>query len=263
MLTTSQNTSLKPLIEVAEEAATTVIKRGRLTLSAQDRDRAVAFGEALRAIGAHVGSDMVSPPSPQLLEVLEAAYRELGSALKNFTPQDFTLYAMSLLLMDLNDEEQIARLKRGAARYLLKEGSHLSSELRDLVSDLRASLRSATVRSGAPGPRPVTQQRVMLPRRVDRGRVDAPQNSDDQSKADTTTPPSIDADSFVFKHAPYVYRPPEPQTERQSAPKTSNVTSDGVSNKVQTAKTRSKKATGYIVTLTVFAAIFATLLVLQ
>lgn len=109
---------------------------------AEERKRAVCFGEALRAIAIHVGEDIASPPSNQILMVFEAAFRHMKTTRKGFSPQDFTLYAMSRLLLQLKSNEDIQRLRLGAAQYMLDVYSQLSFEFRVLAAEARELLNS-------------------------------------------------------------------------------------------------------------------------
>lgn len=109
---------------------------------AEERKRAVCFGEALRAISVYVSEDIASPASSQVLMVFEAAFRHMKRTRGRFGPQDFTLYAMSRLLLQMKDDGDIKRLRLGAARYLLDVYSHLSFEFRVLAVEARKLLNS-------------------------------------------------------------------------------------------------------------------------
>ncbi|MEM6585470.1 MAG: hypothetical protein AAF692_06920 [Pseudomonadota bacterium] len=105
--------------------------------------RASCYGEALAAISRYISEDLVSPPSAETLEFLGHALGRMMSERQDFAPEDFTLYAMSVLHSDDDDDAKVLRIRRGAMRYLLDVKPRLAPEFQRLSEDAKAFLREA------------------------------------------------------------------------------------------------------------------------
>ena len=105
-----------------------------------DLMRIVVYGEALRALAAYLDPDLIAPPHGPTLDLLDDAYAQMARQRSRFSPEDFGVFVMSILLEFVEDEEDMRRLRIGAARYMLDVMPRLAPDLQGLAEDARELL---------------------------------------------------------------------------------------------------------------------------
>ncbi len=93
------------------------------------------------AFSQYLSEDIVSPPNQETFGMLGRAFARISEEFETFTPQDFALYAMSVLHQHIPGiEASDQTLRRGAMRYLLDVKPRLSPVFQDLSDEARAFL---------------------------------------------------------------------------------------------------------------------------
>lgn len=102
--------------------------------------RIIYYGEALRAVSTYLSNDLIDGPFEPIVAQLSDAFDRLAAERPGFTPEEFTLYFMSVLLGLSEDPEETRKIKLGSARYILKSAAALPAEFNLIVKDARALL---------------------------------------------------------------------------------------------------------------------------
>lgn len=100
--------------------------------------RHVCLGEALQAVDAYSDLDFAAPPSASILALLDVAYGHMTSFRPELGPEDFAVYAFSLLRECCADAGEEDRLKLAAARYILDKSAALSPDFAAFIPQARA-----------------------------------------------------------------------------------------------------------------------------
>lgn len=116
--------------------------------------RTIAYGEALRAAATYLSSKLLEPPTAPTLDLLDDAYERMTRRRSTFSPEDFGLYVLSLILelAEAEAEEDAQRVRIGAARYLLDVTPCLAPDLQALAADARRILAEAGPEARPDGP---------------------------------------------------------------------------------------------------------------
>ncbi len=193
--------------QVLDRVVATLTEPEPLELFAEERNRAACFGEALHAISTHVGEDMVSPPDQAILGPLEVAYRKMKTVWGDFSPQDFTLYAMSLLLAQLEDKDEIRRFRRGAAKYLLETKSQIAPEFQKLTLNAEVLLKSMPAAPKSPWELIVSGKQATPPIRKDLDRSAMQLKSTDSALREPKRPAvAAQTDSNIYRRSSIVHK---------------------------------------------------------
>lgn len=220
-----------------------------IALITEERKRAFCFGEALRAISMYVGEDIVSPPNNQLLILFEAAYRRMKVSREDFSPQDFALYAMSSLLLQVKKEEEILRLRFGAARYLLKVKAQLTSDFRELASEAQTLLKTAPADSSCLGALPGSKPHVFSSvRRKPKG-ADNHQIKPAQVRKEMAVKQDTREDSGAYRRSATRHQRSQNRALNQSAAVTSSNSAEASSDFIHERRTpiEKEKSSGSII----------------
>jgi len=105
-----------------------------------DLMRIIVYGEALRAVATYLGTQLIAPPYGATLDLLDDAYARMARQRGQFSPEDFGVYVMSLMLEFAEDEEDVRQVRLGAARYVLDVKERLAPDLQMLADDARETL---------------------------------------------------------------------------------------------------------------------------
>lgn len=103
--------------------------------------RVVHYGEALRAIAEHVSDSLTSGPPETMLDLLADAYGHLSRVRPEFSPEEFALYVMSLMLGLCDDAEEARRFRIGAAAYIVRSAVRLPADYQGIVREAEEMLR--------------------------------------------------------------------------------------------------------------------------
>ena len=90
------------------------------------------------AVSAYTELDIVSPPDAQIIELLDCAYDQITSMRRSVSPEDFTVYVFSLLLVCCRDEDEMAAVRSGARVYMADVVTRLSRDIAILAPKIRA-----------------------------------------------------------------------------------------------------------------------------
>jgi hypothetical protein len=105
--------------------------------------RVVYYGEALRAMTEHVSDSLITGACGPMLELLDGAFDRFSEAKESFSPEEFTLYVLSLMLNLCEDAEEARQFRIGAARYIVRSAPVLPEGYGPIVEDARKMLRTA------------------------------------------------------------------------------------------------------------------------
>ncbi|WP_317055901.1 hypothetical protein [Roseovarius rhodophyticola] len=192
--------------QVLDRVVATFTKPEPLELFAEEGNRAACFGEALHAISTHVGEDMVSPPDQAILRPLEVAYRKMKTVWGDFSPQDFTLYAMSLLLAQLEDKDEIRRFRRGAAKYLLETKSQIAPEFQKLTLNAEILLKSMPAAPKSPWELIVSGTQATPPICKDLDRSAVQLKGSDSALREPKRPAAARTDNNIYRRSTIVHK---------------------------------------------------------
>ncbi len=117
-----------------------------------DLMRIIVYGEALRAVATYLSTQLIAPPYGATLDLLDDAYARMARQRGAFSPEDFGVYVMSLMLEFAEDEEDVRQVRAGAARYVLDVKSRLAPDLQMLAEDARATLAETGLLEKPAGP---------------------------------------------------------------------------------------------------------------
>ena len=206
----------------------------------------------------HVGEDIVSPPNNQLLILFEAAYRRMKTTRGDFSPQDFAMYAMSRLLLQLKKEEEILRLRFGAAQYLLKVKAQLASDFRELASEAQALLETAPAYAGDLGTFPGSKPHVFSSVRRDLSGADKRRTKPIQTLEDTAIQQDAQVDSGAYRRPATRHQRNQLRVLNQDSALTSSSNADSISDFIHERKTpvEREKSSGPIVVVYVLFLVF-------
>jgi hypothetical protein len=102
--------------------------------------RIICYGEALRAVTDHVSDQLITGPYEPMIDLLDDAYDRFSKSRVTYSPEEFSIFLMSLLLDLCEDEAEASKLKHGAARYILKSAPILPDEYAGIIEGARRIL---------------------------------------------------------------------------------------------------------------------------
>ena len=99
------------------------------------------LAEAICAVSTYCDLDFLSPPRTHLLRVLEAAFEQIRSERPEFSPEDYTVYAFSILLDCCVSDQEVSDIRKGAQAYMRYASSRLSADIASLIPGRVADLQ--------------------------------------------------------------------------------------------------------------------------
>jgi hypothetical protein len=106
------------------------------------------YAEASGALSHFAGLHLTVQSSKQIAQIFDKAYEKMISSRPGFSPQDFTLYAMSILFDETEDDAEAIKIHRGAVKYLAASKTNLSPDISALADDSKVDF-SRTVNLSA------------------------------------------------------------------------------------------------------------------
>lgn len=141
-LPVGQHVSWKAMAEGVFTPATASLRETVLGPKA-DLRRIIYYGEALRAVSVFISESLIAGPADPMVELLADAFERLEAERPGFSPEEFSLYFMSVLLGLTDDADESRQIQRGSAQYIVKSAEVLPPEFGPIVADAKALLEAA------------------------------------------------------------------------------------------------------------------------
>lgn len=103
-------------------------------ISAIHRAKSLCYLEAVRAVSLYCEPHLTPPPKEELLDLLDAAYDHMCAERGTFSPEDYSVYFLSVLFQCCDDEKEFSAIKAGARRYMADVSDKLSDDLARLAT---------------------------------------------------------------------------------------------------------------------------------
>ncbi|WP_172292523.1 hypothetical protein [Pseudoruegeria sp. HB172150] len=116
----------------------------------------IYYGEALRTVSPCFGETPMAGPDRPTVAWLEETYDRLQADRPDATPEEFTLYFMSVVLGRIEDAEAARRVRLDSMRYIVRSAAVLPPDYAPIIRDARKRLKEHA-RQDEAAPTPVAR----------------------------------------------------------------------------------------------------------